>query len=97
MKKAVIYVRGNKTEMQELFCRIYASDKKYKVLFVTSDIKAVSNCDVLLVSSPSRISREQIEYYEIVNDLKEAGIEVEVVAIHDNAVDYLSLAKELLK
>ena len=97
MKKAVIYVRGHKQEMQEIFCRLYASDKGYKVLYVTSNIEDVNLCDVMIVTNVSRISRDHLEYQEIVNKLERKGIAVEYAIDHDNAVDNISLAMDLLK
>lgn len=96
MKKAVIYVRGNKEKMQEIFCRLYASDKGYKITYVTNDINDVNLCDVLLISNPSRISRNHFEYQTIVNELKERGITVESIANHDNADELLSMSMGLL-
>lgn len=97
MKKAIIYVRGNNKEMQEVYCKLYAAEAGYKVLFVTDDIENVNGCDVLLISNPSRISRDNVKYYEVVNELKTRGIEVECVAHHDNAGDYYTFARELFK
>ena len=97
MKKAVIYVRGQKEEMQEIFCRVYASDKGYKVLLVTTDLNDVKNCDILLVANPSRISRNRIEYQIIVNKLKKKGIEIESVSSQENVEEILWLTQELMK
>ena len=97
MKKAIIYVRGNNKEMQEIICRVYASDKGYKVLYVTSNIDDVNLCDVLLVTNPSRIIREQLEYIKIVNRLKEKNIEIINVSGQDDALDSITLAAELFK
>ena len=97
MKKAIIYLRGHNQEMQEVFCRVYAADKGYKVLFVTTDIEAVNNCDLLLVANHSRISRNRIEYQIIVNKLKKKGIEVVSVSSQDNIEETLWLTKELMK
>lgn len=97
MTKAIIYVRGQNKEMQEVFCKLYAAEQGYKVLFATDDIKEVRNCDTLLISNPSRISRDNFKYQEIINELKTKCIEVESVAHHDNAIDYYSFARELLK
>lgn len=80
MEKAIIYVRGNNQEMQEVQCRLYAADKGYKTLFVTNDIKTVFNCNVLLVANHSKISRDSFEYYKILNELKTKGIELESVS-----------------
>ncbi len=95
MKKAVIYVRGQKEKMQEIMCRLYASDKGYKVTYVTTNIDDVNLCDVVLVTNPSRISRNHIEYQVIVNKLKKKGVEVESIANQDNVDDYFSLTKEM--
>lgn len=97
MKKAIIYVRGHKQEMQEIFCLLYAKEKGYKVLFTTTDIEAVNNCDLLLVSNPSRISRNRIEYQIIVNNLKKKGIEVESAIEHENADELLSFTMDLMR
>lgn len=96
MKKAIIYVRGHNQEMQEVFCRGYAADQGYKVMFVTTDIEAVNNCDVLLVSNVSRISRDKFKYYEIINKLKPKGIVIECAINHDKAVENISLTRGIL-
>lgn len=97
MKKAIIYVKGHNQEMQEIFCRLYAKEKGYKVNFVTTDMQSVNNCDVLLVASVSRISRDKSKYYETINLLKEKGIEVKNVASSENAVDNFNFARMILK
>ena len=79
-KKAIIYVRGHNQEMQEVRCRLYAAQKEYKVLFVTTDLNSVNHCDILLVANPSRISRKQIEYHKTLKDLKGKNIALECVA-----------------
>lgn len=93
---AVIYVRGNKKEMQEMFCTLCAVERGYKVAFATDNIGDVKNCDVLVVTNPSRISRNETEYYEIVNDFKEKGIEIEFAVDNENLIENLELAKEFL-
>ncbi len=97
MKKAIIYVRGHNKEKQEVFCKLYAAEQGYKVLFTTDDIQAVRNCEVLLISNSSRISRDKFKYYEIVNDLKSKGIKVESVAHQENSAEYLFFTRELLR
>ena len=97
MKQAIIYVRGNNKEMQEVYCKLYAAEVGYNILFATDDIKEVKDCDVLLVSNPSRISREEAKYFEVINDFKAKGIEVESVAHHESAVDYYSFANMLFQ
>lgn len=97
MKNAIIYVRGHNQEKQEVFCKVYAADKSYKVLFVTTDIEAVNDCDFLLVANHSRISRNRIEYQIIVNKLKKKDIEVVSVSSQDNVEETLWLTSELMK
>lgn len=95
MKNAVIYVRGHKEKMQEIFCRLYASDKGYKITYVTNNIDDVNLCDIMLVANPSRISRNQLEYETIVKELKDIGITVESAVHHENAFDNYSLTRDL--
>lgn len=97
MKKAIIYLRGHNQEKQEVFCRVYAADQGYKVLFVTTDIETVNNCDFMLVANSSRISRNRIEYQIIVNKLKKKGIEVVSVSSQDNVEETLWLTQELMR
>lgn len=97
MTNAIIYVRGHNQEKQEIFCRLYAKEKGYKVKLVTTDINAVADCDVLLVSNPSRISRNRIEYQIIINKLKKMGIEVKSAIEHENADELLTFTMDLLR
>lgn len=97
MKKAVIYVRGQKEKMQEIICRLYASEKGYKVVYVTSRIEDINLCDILLITNPSRISRDERKYHENVKELKERGIEVVSVANQDNADEFVPTAIDLFK
>lgn len=94
---AVIYVRGDKKEMQEILCNLCAVERGYNVAYATDDINEVKDCDVLLATNPSRISRDQIKYYEIVNDFKAKGIEIEFAADYESLVDNFELARYLLK
>lgn len=92
----VIYVRGNKKEMQEMFCTLCAVERGYKVAFATDNLDDVKDCDVLIVTNPSRINRNETEYYKIVNDFKEKGIEIEFAVDNENLIENLELAKEFL-
>lgn len=93
---AVIYVRGNQKEMQEMFCTLCAVERGYKVAFATDNLDDVKDCDILIVTNPSRISRNETEYYKIVNNFKEKGIEVEFAVDNENLIENLELAKQLL-
>lgn len=91
-KAAVIYVKeGGREAAQEFFCRVHAFDNDYEVLYVTKNLDDVNLCDVLLVTNHSVISRNEIEYYGIVNDLKENGIELEVVITEESAGRYIDI------
>ena len=94
---AVIYVRGNNEELQEMVCRIYAIDQGYKVLYATRHLEEVNLCDVLLVTSPSRISRNQYKYHESMNRLKKKEITVISVTSQDNVDESISFAIDLFK
>ena len=93
---AVIYVRGNKKEMQEMFCTLCAVERGYKIAFATDNLDNVKDCNILIVTNPSRISRNETEYREIVNNFKEKGIEVEFAVDNENLIENLELAKEFL-
>lgn len=88
--EAVIYVRGHNEEFQEMMCRLYAADKDYEVVFVTNNLEDVKLCDILLVASPSRISRDRLEHYKIIRELNEKGIEVEYAIDADNVNENIS-------
>ena len=93
---AIVYVRGNNKEMQEMFCTLYAIERGYKVAFATDNLDDVKDCDVLIVANPSRISRNETKYHEIANAFKEKGIEVEFAVDNENLIENLELAKEFL-
>ena len=78
--EAVIYVRGGNKEFQEMMCRLYASDKGYEVSYVARHIEDVNLCDVLLVTEPSRISRNRLGHYKVVQNLSRRGVNVEYAA-----------------
>ena len=75
--RAVIYVRGKDEGIQEMICKLYANDKQYDVVDVVKNLEDVKDCDVLLVSHVSRISRDYIKYLQIVGDLRDRGIKIE--------------------
>lgn len=89
--ESVIYVRGHNKEFQEMMCRLYAADKGYDVSYVTRHLKDVNLCDVLLVTDPSRISRNQLEYCKIVKEFDEKGINIEYAINADDDGEYASL------
>lgn len=75
--RAVIYVCGQDEGIQEIMCRLYSEDKGYDVIGVVKNIEDACNCDVLLVSHVSKISRNYIKYLQSVNMLRNKGIEIE--------------------
>lgn len=93
--EAIIYVRGGNKIIQEEACKKYALDNGYEVLYTTQHIEDVKSCDILLVVDPSRISRNQLEYYKIVNELKEKSIEVVSIASHRGIEESEALARRL--
>ena len=95
--KAIIYVRGDKKEMQEMLCVLCATERGYKVSITTDNLNEVECCDVLLTTNPSRISRDKFEYHKIVNELEAKGIKVEFAVEQDNWYDKFELVRYLLK
>lgn len=75
--RATIYVRGQNEGIQEIMCRLYAEDKEYDVVKVVKNINDASDCEVLLVSHVSKISRNYVKYLQIANALRIRGIEIE--------------------
>ena len=98
MTTAIIYVRGHNEphkEQQKQQCENYAKEKGYQILFTTDDINSVQNCDVLLVSHRSRISRKMIEYHMILKDLKAKNITLESVVGQNNTDDLKKFLADL--
>lgn len=93
---AVIYVRGDKKEMQEMLCNLCAVERGYNVAFTTDNIDDVKDCNVLLTMNPSRINRDKIKYHEIVKGLKMKGIKVEFASEHENIMEHISFFGEML-
>lgn len=93
---AVIYVRGENEEMQELQCRAYANNKGYDVAYVTRHIEDVNLCDVLLVSNFSRISRKRMEFVKNYKLFKSRGIKIES-ATGKNDINHMFSARDIYK
>lgn len=93
--RAIIYVRGKDEGIQEMMCKLYAEDKGYDAVDVVKDLGGVNNCDVLLVSHASRISRNYIEYLQIENMLKNKAITIETALRVGKDIRYLDILKSL--
>lgn len=87
--RVIIYVRGHNEELQKTKCRLYAADKGYKVLYTTRHLEDVNLCDMVLVSDPSRISRNKLEYYRIVEEFNKRGIEVKFAFDTNNRIQFV--------
>ncbi len=97
-KTAIIYLKENdRKAAQKLFCTAHAMDCGYEVLGETISLEEVRGCDIMLVSSASIITRDVKKYYDIENELKKKGIEIEVVVNEDRAGKYIDMALELYK
>ena len=95
-KTAMIYVKDNDRKAeQKFFCLAHCLDNEYEVLLTTSNIDEVDNCDVMVVASPEMISRDRIEYYVVLDDLKEKGVEVEIVSVDGDAGKYIDYVTQL--
>lgn len=95
-KTAMIYVKDNDRKAeQKFFCLAYCLDNEYEVLSTTSNIDEVDNCDVMVVASPEMISRDRMEYYVVLDDLKEKGVKVEIVSVDGDAGKYIDFVTQL--
>ena len=98
VKTAMIYLKDNERKAaQKLFCTAYAVDCEYKIVGNTTNIEEIKDCDFMIASSASMITRDVEEYYNIEKKLKERDIEIEV-ALNDNRVGkYIDMALELYR
>lgn len=95
-KTAVIYVKDNDRKAeQKFFCLAHCLDNEYEVLATTNNIDDVDNCDVMVVASPEMISRDRIEYYIVLDDLKAKGVKVEIVSVDGDAGKYIDYVTQL--
>ena len=97
-KTAIIFLKDNdRKAAQKLFCTAHAMDCGYEVLGETMNLEEVKNCDIMLVSSASMITRDVEEYYNIERELKGKEIEIEVAIDNSNAGKYIEMALELYR
>ena len=97
-KTAIIFLKDNdRKAAQKLFCTAHAIDCDYEVLGDTTCLQEVKDCDIMLVSSASMITRDVEEYYSIERELKERGTEIEVAIDDSNAGKYIEMALELYR
>lgn len=97
-KTAIIFLKDNdRKAVQKLFCTAHAMDCEYEVLGSTTNLEEIRDCDLMLVSSASIITRDVNEYYTIERELKEKGVEIEVAIDGDKAGQYIDLALELYR
>lgn len=97
-KTAMIYLKDNERKAaQELFCTAYAVDCEYKIVGNTTNIEEVKDCDFMITSSASMITRDVKEYYNIEKKLKEKGIEIEVALNNNRVGKYIDMALELYR
>lgn len=97
-KTAMIYLKENdRKAAQKLFCTAHAMDYDYEILGDTTNLEEVKDCDIMLVSSATMITRDVEEYYTIERELKEKGIRIEVALDNNNAGKYIDMALELYR
>ena len=94
----MIYLKENdRKAAQKLFCTAHAMDYDYEILGDTTNLEEVKDCDIMLVSSATMITRDVEEYYTIERELKEKGIRIEVALDNNNAGKYIDMALELYR
>lgn len=97
-EEAMIYLKENDQKAaQLLFCKAYAMDCGYEVLGETTNLEEVRDCNIMIVSSASMITRDVEEYYNIEKKLKRRGIKIEVAIDDDNDGKYIDMALELYR
>lgn len=97
-KTAMIYLKENdRKAAQKLFCTAHAMDYDYEILGDTTNLEEVKDCDIMLVSSATMITRDVEEYYTIERKLKGKGIRIEVALDNNNAGKYIDMALELYR
>ena len=96
--EAIIYLKENdRKAAQLLFCKAYAMDCGYEVLGETTNLEEVRNCDVMLIATPSMITRDKKEFAKIMKQLKKKGIRIEEAINDGKAEKYINLALELYR
>ena len=96
--EAIIYLKENdRKAAQLLFCKAYAMDCGYEVLGETTNLEEVKNCDLMLIATPSMITRDKNEFEKIVKQLKKKGVRIEEAINDGKAEKYISLALELYR
>lgn len=93
----MIYLNGERKSEQKLFCYLYCAENDYEVVNVTEDLSEVYECDVMVVANAPKLSRDAIEYYGIVDNLKSIGVKVEFAITEENAGRYIDLITKEFK
>lgn len=82
--RAAILTRGNEKAAQKLQCMIYAYFKDYEVVEVVHSTHELSKLvvnakiDTILITDPSRLTRDRIEYESIEQMLRGYGVTIEL-------------------
>lgn len=82
--RVVIFTRGNDKVAQKLQCLFYAKFKDYNVIEIVSNTHELSKLvvnakiDTILMTDPSRLTRDRMEYESIQNMLRGYGVTIEL-------------------
>ena len=82
--RVAIFTRGNEKAAQKLQCLIYAKFKDYNVVEVVSSTKELSKLvvnaeiDTIIMTDPSRLTRDRMEYESIQHMLRGYGVTIEL-------------------
>lgn len=96
--EAMIYLKENDNKAaQRLLCMFHATDYNYRVLGETTNLEEVENCDVLIIASPTVLTRDEKEYHKIEKELKKKGIKIEIAGSNGRAGDYIDMMLKLSK
>lgn len=96
--EAIIYLKENDQKAaQRLLCYIHATDNGIKVLGETTSLEEVKNsdCNMMLIASAPVLTRDEMKYRKIKNELNDKGIEIEIVGGNGRIGDYIDIMLQL--
>ena len=81
---AAILTRGNDKARQKLHCMLYAHFKDYNVVEVVNNTQELSKLvvnakiDTILITDPSRLTRDRMEFESMQHMLRGYGVTIEL-------------------
>lgn len=82
--RVAVFTRGNDKAAQKLQCMIYAHFKDYEVVEVVNNTQELSKLvvnakiDTILMTDPSRLTRDRMEFESMQHILRGYGVTIEL-------------------